>query len=156
MSDISLLEPRLGRFPDARRATLRLLEPSLLPYVALMFGSALAALLACFNALALRRFGSAAASLAVGLIGWASFGVVVTAGARMHIGHIALALLVGRAVHFLLGSVLYFMQRPHLLGHAFLGGRMVPLRVSYLTAFLLAIYLPGSIMLALLGAPYVG
>ena len=147
------LQPLLRRYPDAREARVPLIEPVLLPYVALMFGSSAAALLATYNSIALRRWGLAALSVAMGIIGWLAFAAIVLAALAHPDWNLHLAVLGGRALHFLLGGLLLFQQRRIVHGHAFLGGRMVPMRASYLLAFGLAFVIPNTIVALMLGVP---
>ena len=142
--------PQLRRYPDARRSALPLFDAVLLPYLALLFGSAVGGLVACFNAVAVRRFKLAAASLAAGAVGWLLFAPLVGMIDRAT-GNVALAMLAGRAMHFVVGSLLFLVQRPYVRGHAFLGGSVLPVLRVYVVALLITLFLPGSILLLLLG-----
>jgi len=146
MSD--LLQPSLRRYPDARKAPVILIEPVLLPLFGLLFGIPLVTLLACYNAAAIRRVALFFTSLALGFAGWFAF---INAAALMK--HTAFVLIVGRCVNFAIGCVYYFLQRPYIRGHQFLGGRVVPLRASYLAALVIAIFLPWKLKLWLMGVP---
>jgi hypothetical protein len=154
MNETAPLEPLLARYPDARRGAAPLLEPLLLPYLALMFGSLVASLFAVYNALVLKRLGLAARSILVGALGWIVFqfvfALVFHAAGNASVGVVA-----GRIVHFALGGVLYAMQRPHFRGHRFLDGGTVPLLASYLVAILVSIKMPWKVTVRLLGAWFV-
>lgn len=149
------LRPLLSRYPDARSATVPLLEPAFFPYLALVFGTPVAALASCYNAAALRRWGLVAASLALGAAGWLAFAVtfalVATSGA-----HSSLALIAARIVSFALGSLLFLAQRPHVRGHSFLLGSTIPLLNSYMAAFALSMILPHRVHLLLMSGGLLG
>ena len=148
-----LLRPSLRQYPDARRGPLPLIEPVLLPYLALMFGSGVAGIVAFYNAITIRRVGNAVATLLVGGVGWLTS--LIIAGAANHAGvtNLALVLLGLRVMHFLIGGAFFFLQRPYVRGHAFLGGRMAPALASYLVAFAITWFLPVWVLLLLLGVP---
>ena len=146
------LRPLLQRYPNARAASVPLFQPVLLPYVALLFGSAAAGLLAACNSVAMRRWGLAALSIAIGITGWLSFAAIVIAASDAN-ANIRLVVFAGRALHFILGGVLFALQRRSVHGHEFLRGRMLPLQATYLLAFGLAIVIPGSVLALLLGVP---
>jgi hypothetical protein len=149
------LRPLLSRHPDARRAKAPLLQPILLPYLALIFGSGVAALAACYNALMMRRGGLAARSLLAGAGGTIAF--LVVAGNAIHFGaETVVAIILGRVVHFAFGGLLFSMQRPHIRGNEFLGGPMAPLLPSYLAAIAISLLLPSPLTLLLLGVPLAG
>jgi hypothetical protein len=144
------LRPLLRRHPDARRAKAPLLQPILLPYLALIFGSGVAALVACYNALMLKRGGLAGYSLLAGAGGMLSF--LLVAGNAIHFGaEPAVALILGRVVHFAFGGLLFALQRPHLRGNEFLGGPVAPLLPSYFGAIVISLLLPSRLSLLLLG-----
>jgi hypothetical protein len=147
-----LQRPLLKRYPDARRAPIPLVEPVLLPYLALLFGSAVAGVVAAYNAVAIRRFGLAALSLAAGAAGWAAFALLVIRVEDAH-GNLELALIVGRILHFIIGGWLFLTERPYLRGHAFLQGRMLPVVLTYVVAFVIALVMPADIWLLLTGVP---
>ncbi len=152
--DLSL-RPLLERHPDARRAKGPLLQPVLLPYLALIFGSGVASLAACYNALMMKRGGLAAKSLLVGLLGTIAF--VVVGGIALRLGAApAVAIILGRVIHFAFGGLLFAMQRPHVRGNEFLSGPMAPLLPSYLATIAISIFLPARISLLLLGVPLAG
>jgi hypothetical protein len=143
--------PLLRRHPDARLASVPLLEPSLLPYLGLMFGSPVAAAVSLYNALAIRRVGLAVRSLLLGIAGWIGFLLVLVIANRFGADNIAFIL--GRMFYFAIGGALFFIHRPHHRGHEFLGGRSVPILASYLAAIAISILLPGRVALLLLGVP---
>jgi hypothetical protein len=147
------LEPLLRRYPDGRKATVPLLEAVLLPFVALMFGTPAAAALAAYNAIAIRRWGLAAAAIALGIAGWLGFAWIIFAAAAHRQWNIQMVVVAGRALHLVLGGVLYLQQRRTVHGHQFLGGSVVPLRASYLLAFGLQFVIPGPLLALLLGVP---
>ena len=147
------LEPLLRRYPDARVATVPLLEPVVLAYVALAFGTPAASALAAYNAIAVRRWRLAAAAIALGIVGWLAFAVIVVFAASHPQWNIRLAILGGRVVHLILGGVLFLQQRRAVHGHEFLGGNMVPLRASYFLAFGLQFVIPGALLALMLGVP---
>lgn len=149
------LQPLLRRHPDARRSGIPLLDPILLPYVALMLGSGVAALAACYNALLLRRAGLALRSIFLAVVGWVLFLVVVVGTRRAGLENLAVGLILGRVVHFACGGVLYWMQRPYFRGHQFLRGPVIPMLASYLVALLVSMKLPVKVTLLLLGVPFV-
>lgn len=147
------LQPLLQRYPDARAARVALVEPLLLPYVALMFGSSAAAVVAAYNSVAVGRRGRAVLSIAIGIAGWLAFAAVVIVAESHPWWNVQLAILAGRTIHFLLGGVLFFQQRRIAHGHAFLGGRMAPLRASYVLAFVLVFTIPNALLALMLGVP---
>lgn len=147
------LSPLLGRYPDARRAKAPILSPILFPYLALIFGSGVASLAACWNAVMLRRGGLAIRSLLVAIGGWLAFLVVVIGVVSSGLAQVSIALILGRVVHFAFGGLLYAMHRRHETGNEFLGGPAVPLVASYLTAFAIQLVLPSRVLLFLLGVP---
>jgi hypothetical protein len=144
------LKPLLQKFPDGRAGTSPLLEPVLLPYVAIMFGSLVAGILGAYNAAVLRRYGLLFRSLFVGALGWIAFlfvvGFVTRAGAN-----VSVALIIGRLFHFAMGGVLLFIQRPFVRGHTFLSGPMAPMLSSYMVAFMFSMFLPWKVTRFLLG-----
>lgn len=148
-------KPLLRRHPDARKGRAPLLHPILLPYLALMFGSAVAGLAGTFNALMLRRTSLALKSLAIGAAGWLSFMLVVALVRKAGVENVAVAVVIGRVMHFALGGALYFVHRPHFRGHEFLNGKTAPLLGSYLVAILASMYMPAKLTLLLLGVPFV-
>ncbi len=143
--------PLLRRHPDARLAAAPLLDPSLLPYLGLMFGSPVAAAVSMYNALAIRRVGLAIRSFLIGVAGWIGFLLVIVAANRF--GAASIAFILGRMFYFAVGGALFFIHRPHHRGHEFLGGRSVPILASYLVAIAISIWLPRDIALILLGVP---
>jgi len=149
----ALLRPSLRQYPDARRGPLPLVEPLLLPYLALMFGSAVAGLIAFYNAIVIRRIGSAFAALLVGAAGWIASVVIAGAADDAGMANFALVLLALRVMHLVIGCVLFYLQRPYVQGHAFLGGSMAPALASYVVAFAIAWFLPVRVLLFLLGVP---
>ncbi|MBV9496360.1 MAG: hypothetical protein JOZ54_19075 [Acidobacteria bacterium] len=152
IAEAELLRPALGRYPDGRRAFAPQLPAMLLPYVAMMFGSAIAGLAAFYNAIVIRRFGLAFLSLFLGFATW--FGCLLGVLSAKDAGVDTVLLLIGaRVLHFLVGCVFYFLMRPHLSGSTFLGGRTAPVRASYFVALAIGWYLPFRVLLLLLGAP---
>jgi ABC-type multidrug transport system fused ATPase/permease subunit len=151
MNDDLALKPLLKRYPDARRGFTPLLEPVLLPYLGLIFGSLVASLFAVYNAVMLKRFGLALRSILVGTLGWISFQFVVALVVHFF-DNVSVGVIVGRFVHFALGGALYAMHRPHFRGHEFLNGRPVPLLASYVLAILISMKMPWQITARLLGA----
>ncbi len=141
-----VLEPQLRRWPDARRASVPLVHPLLFAYLGLMLGAPVAALLACYNAIVLRRWVLLLVSLACGVAGWFAF--IETLTALLDTGY---AFVAGRAVYFAFGCVLYFLHRHHTEGHVFLGGRLLPVLPMYAGAFLLLMIMPIRLFLWLLG-----
>lgn len=148
-----LLRPSLRQYPDARRGRLPLIEPLLLPYLGLMFGSGIVGIIAFYNAIVIRRIGSALAALLVGVFGWVTSMIIVVSADHAGVKNAALVLLGVRAMHFLIGGVFCFLQRPYVRGHAFLGGPMAPVLASYLVAFAITWFLPMTVLLFLLGVP---
>ena len=155
MNDELALKPHLERYPDARRGAAPLLDPVLLPYLALMFGSLVAAVGAVYNAVVLKRFGLAVRSILVGTLGWISFQFVVALVVHL-VGNVSVGVIAGRVVHFALGGVLYAMHRPYFRGHEFLSGRTIPLFASYALAILISLKMPWKVAARLLGAWRVG
>jgi hypothetical protein len=149
-AEADLLRPSLRRYPDGRRAAAPQLEPLLLPYIALMFGSAVAALFAAYNAVVIRRFGLAVLSLLLGISGWIACVLMAAAASEKNV---VFTLLGVRVLHFLAGGLLFFMQRPYVHGSAFLHGRIAPVRASYLAALAAAWFMPVRLLLILLGVP---
>jgi len=149
------LRPLLSRHPDARRAKAPLVHPILLPYLALIFGSGVASLVACYNAVMMKRGGLAAKSLLAGGGGMIAFLVIVSS--TIHFGaQPAVALILGRVVHFTAGGLLFSMQRAHIRGNEFLGGPTVPMLPSYVVAIVIWLLLPSRLALLLLGVPLGG
>jgi hypothetical protein len=137
--------------PDARRGAVPLLEPVLLGYVALMLGTAAAALLALYNAVALRRWGLALVALAIGAVGWAGFGGVALVMASAGVEEPALLLLAARVLSVGFGVLLAWSQWEAARGHGFLDGKAVPLLPSILAGFALTLMLPWRTQLLLQG-----
>jgi hypothetical protein len=154
MSDTPLLQPLLRNYPDGRKARLPLLHPVLLPYLALIFGGMLAAIVSCYNAAMLKRPGLLFRSLLLGLASWIGFLFVVGALLDAEVSA-RVAMIAGRAAHFAFGGVLYYIHRPYLRGHEFLGGETAPLLPTYLTAIIASFMAPSSLTLLLLGVPFV-
>lgn len=150
MSADVALRPVLARYPDARAGKLPLLEPILLPYLGLMFGSFVASVAGAYNALVLRRVGLAIRSLLIGALGWIAFLFVVAFVAKAS-SNGGVGLIAGRLLHFAIGGALYTLQRPHVRGHTFLGGRTAPMLACYLASIVLAMILPWSVVRFLLG-----
>lgn len=146
------LRPLLQRYPNARAASVPLLEPVLLPYVSLLLGSACAGALAAYNAIAMRRWALAAVCVAIGAAGWLAFAAIVI-GVENANANVRLVIFVGRAMQFILGGVLFALQRRSVRGHEFLHGRMLPLPATYLLAFGLAMVMPGTVLALMLGVP---
>jgi hypothetical protein len=147
------LSPLLGRYPDARRAKAPLISPILFPYLGLIFGSGVASLAACWNAVMLRRGWLAVRSILVGIGGWLAFLFVVFGAVNAGLTTVSIALILGRIVYFAFGGLLYAMHRRHETGNEFLGGPAVPLVASYVLAFVIHMMLPGRVLLLLLGVP---
>ena len=148
-ADDFALRPLLARHPDARRAKAALVPPILLPYLALMFGSGVAAVAAAYNAFMLRRGGLAVRSLLVGVAGWIAFLLIIANASD----HVRVMVIVGRIVHFAFGGLLYRMQRAHFTGSEFLHGDALPLVQSYVVAFVVYLVVPAKVMAVLLGVP---
>jgi hypothetical protein len=141
----------LERVPDARKAPWPLLPPVLFPYVALMLGIAVAALLALYNSVALRRVKPALAALLVGVLGWLGFGFLFAMLIGGGMRNVALALLPVRLVSVGLGALLAWSQWSHVRGHRFLDGRTVQLLHGVLAAFAATYFLPVRPRLVLQG-----
>lgn len=155
MTAEEVLRPLLAGYPDARRAPVALLEPTLFPYVALMFGGPAAALLSCYNAIALRRWGLVFRSLLLGLIAFITFGLTLSLMLRSG-ANAPIALIGARIVSFALGSVLFVIHRPYASGHAFLHGMTLPLLNSYLAVFALSMVMPYRIKMLILSGGILG
>ena len=148
-----VLRPLLSGHPDARRARTPLLQPVLLPYLALIFGSGVASLASCYNALAMKRGRLAGYSLLAGAGGMLAF--LLVASSAIHFGMVpAVAVILGRVVHFGFGGLMFSMQRPYVRGNEFLGGPVAPLLPSYGVAVGIFIFLPARLSLFLLGVPF--
>jgi hypothetical protein len=154
MSETDALHPLLARYPDARRGTGRLFDPILFPYIGLIFGFG-AALLAVYNAWRLRRMRLALLSILIGLAGCFLFVVTFVVARQVGVQNSAVALIIGRAVHFALGSLMFFIHRPHFRGHEFQDGETVPVMQSYLGAVVLSIIVPWRVTVVLLGGLFV-
>lgn len=154
MNETEALQPLLSRYPDARRGTGRLFDPILFPYIALIFGFG-AALLGVYNAWSLRRTRLALLSLLIGLTGCLLLVVTFVVARNVGIEKPAVALIVGRMVHFALGVLLFFLHRPHFRGHEFQNGETVPVLQSYIGAILLSMIVPWRVTLLLLGGLFV-
>jgi len=142
-----LLRPSLRRYPDARKAPVMIADPLLFAYIGILFGVPLVTLLACFNAAAVRRFGLFFTSLLLGVSGWIAFLAVAS---RLEDRYVLVAI---RCVSFIVGILFYLLQRPYVRGHQFLGGRVLPVRESYIAGLVLAIVLPWKVELLLMGVP---
>jgi hypothetical protein len=153
ISEGDLLRPSLRRYPDARRAAAPQIDPLLLPYAALMLGSAVAGVLAFYNAIVIRRFGNALLALLLGAAGWICCVLMVAAANDARVENVGFVLLGVRVVHFVIGGILFFLQRPHVHGNVFLRGDVAPTRASYFAALAIAWFLPIRIVLVLLGVP---
>lgn len=147
------LSPLLARHPDARRAKAPILPSILFPYLALILGSGVASLAACWNAVMLRRGGLAIRSILVGLAGSLMFFIVVVGLVSSGTTRVSIALILGRVIHFAFGGLLYVMHRRHETGNEFLGGPELPLVASYVTVFVIQMMIPGRVLLLLLGVP---
>lgn len=147
------LSPMLRRHPDARKAKAPILPPILFPYLAVIFGSGIASLAACWNAAMLRRGGLAVRSILVGIGAWIAFVTVVLAIVVSGLAKVSIAIIIGRIVHFAFGGLLYAMHRRHATGNDFLGGPALPLVGSYVAAFVIHMMLPSRVLLLLLGVP---
>lgn len=145
MSD--LLQPSLRRYPDARKAPVMLVDPILFAYLGILFGVPIVTLLSCLNAAAVRRIGLFFTSLILGTAGWIAF---IGIGSRIQGRYV---LVVIRLVSFIVGCLFYFLQRPYVRGHQFLGGRALPIRETYIASFLLYMFIPWKIELLLMGVP---
>jgi hypothetical protein len=154
MSETDALQPLLARYPDARLGTGRLFDPILFPYIGLIFGFG-AALLAVYNAWRLRRMRLALLSILIGLAGCFLFVVTFVVARAMGVENFAVAAIIGRAVHFALGVVMFFLHRPHFRGHEFQDGETVPVLPSYLGAIVLSMIVPSPVTLVLLGGIFV-
>ena len=150
MTDTEALRPLLSRYPDARRGSGPLFDPILFPYVALIFGFG-AALLGVYNAWNLRRMRLALLTILISLLGVLLFVVMLIVRTNIGIENAAVAVIIGRAIHFALGGWLYFVHRPHFSGHQFKNGRTVPVLQSYLAAILLSMVMPWRLTLVMLG-----
>jgi hypothetical protein len=150
-----LLRPLLGRYPDARLAKAPLVDPLLLPYLGLIGGSVIAALVAAYNAVMLRRPALAAYGLAIGAAAWIVTRFLVAALLAGGVHNAGLLVLAIRLLHFAAGGVLYAMQQRHVKGHELLHGVMVPVQLTYILAFAAGIYVPWKLRLALMGLPNV-
>ena len=155
MTDIPVLQPLLRRYPDAHKARAPLLEPILLPYVALMFGAFIAALVGSYNALLLKRPALILKSLLVGIAASFSFVLVIMVLQQFGVTDRRVAFILGRFVHFGFGGLLYFLHRPHFRGHQYLGGPAVPLLPSYLAAIVISVMVPNPAPLMFIGVPFV-
>jgi hypothetical protein len=127
-----------------------LFAPIFFGYSALMLGSGVTAVLAAYNALALRRFGLAFVNLALGLCGLlvsmvALFGVLALGVENPH-----LVVLTGRLVQIGFGALIAWTQWRHVGGHDFLDGKTIPLLGSLLAAFGLVLLLPSDLYILLL------
>ena len=151
MSGLVMLEPRLARYPNARRAAWPLVEPLLLPYLGLMFGSLLVGVVAAVVLASLRRGWAALLAFAAGAVTWISISPAIDFAYSLGVENPRLLVLVVRLIHFVMGGLLFGLCARHVRGHRFLGGRMMPAVASYLTAFLLAMVLPWRVLILLLG-----
>jgi hypothetical protein len=142
-----LLQPSLRRYPDARQAPVMLVDPILLAYLGILFGVPVVTLLSCFNAAAVRRIGLFLTSLVLGAAGWILF---IGVASRVQDRYV---LVVIRLMSFIVGCLFYFLQRQYVRGHQFLGGRVLPIRESYLASFVLFIIIPWKVELLLMGVP---
>ena len=135
-----LLRPSLRRYPDARKAPFPLIDPLLFPYLGLLFGVPVVALVASVNALAVRRWALFFVSLLLGFAGWIFF--FAAAGNSF---------VVARGIAFAVGMIFYVAHRPYARGHVFLRGRVAPLLATYMTVFVVYFTLPENVLLILMG-----
>jgi len=139
---IDLLRPSLRRYPDARKAPFPLIDPLVFPYLGLLFGVPVVAVIACLNALAVRRVALFFVCLLLGGAGWAGF--LVAASFKF---------IMARAVGFAIGILFYYVHRPYERGHAFLRGTVLPLLATYVVAFVAYFFMPENVLLLLMGVP---
>jgi len=104
-----------------------------------------------YNAWMLRRFNLLLRTIVLGMIGCGLFFSSLVLAATFGLQKMALAVIVGRAMHFAIGGLLYFMHRPHAHGHTFQGGATASVLRSYLLAIVLSISIPSAITWYLLG-----
>jgi hypothetical protein len=152
-ADETTLLPLLASHPDARRAKAPILSSILFPYLALILGSGVASLAACWNAVMLRRAGLAIRSILVGAAGSLVFYFVVVGLVSSGLVKVSIALILGRILHFAFGGLLYAMHRRHETGNEFLGGPELPTVTSYVVVFAIHMMLPGRVLIFLLGVP---
>lgn len=137
---------RLSRYPDARRASVPLAGPFLVAVLSLAFGAGPGALLAIYNAVAIRRWGRAVAAGLLGLVASVSFLLALaalhTAEAPTNVGF-----LVGRAVHAVFGILLVATQLRPVLGHFRLRGPEIPTLPTALAVMALTFVVPGRFVL---------
>jgi hypothetical protein len=143
--------PQLDRLPDARRGAVPILDPVLLGYVALMLGSAVAGLLALYNAVVLRRPRLALIAVGTGAAGWVAFGAAAVAMIAAGLDQAAPLLLVARLLSLGFGILLAWSQWASARGHRFLAGPVVALLPSLLVALALTFVLPWRTQLLMQG-----
>jgi len=147
------LRPVLQRYPDARRAPIRLFSAVTLVYTSFILGPGIGAVVALYNAVCLRRFSNAVSSVLLGLAGWATFVFVAVVAQRIELNSAPAIFLTSRALHFGVGGLLALSQANYLRGHSHLGGDEVPLLPTCLVAFAITLIAPWRLMLILWGVP---
>lgn len=125
----------LQRVPDARRSRVPLFPAVAFPYVALMLGTAAAALLALYNAVALRRAKPVVAAAVLGVLGWLGFGLLTGLVFSQGLHDRSLALLPARLLSVGLGALLAWSQWAYVRGHDFLDGADISLVRVVVVAF---------------------
>ncbi|MBX2797470.1 MAG: hypothetical protein KTR31_07380 [Myxococcales bacterium] len=129
--------PQLSRVPDGRRSPIPLVPSEGFIYTALMVGIVPVAVVACGQAVLLRRLGAALGALAIGMVGFVSPLVLLTVvlAAGLPTDNLPVVVLVVRLVSVALGVMLHRILQPHVRGHRLLEGPMISLAYVILPAF---------------------
>ncbi|MCO4769464.1 MAG: hypothetical protein KDA24_05490 [Deltaproteobacteria bacterium] len=142
--------PLLTKEPDARLGAFPQLPAVAYIYLALLIGIVPTAAAAVVFALSLRRVGLAAATLAVGLVGFvtplAPFYAAQMMGAEPSS---ALLFFGGRLLSVALGFALYKLMNSHVRGHEHLEGAEIPLMWAIMPAFAALLLLPNKVAFTL-------
>jgi hypothetical protein len=152
MAAVTTYQPLLSRVPDARRAPFPLVDPVLLGYLSFILGAPAAALCATYNALLLRRWLLALESAAVGLVAWFAFEPSITYVYEQTLD-INIAFIILRLAGLAVGVFLAWRQWPHLRGHVFLDGKVVPILWGVIAGILIGTQLSMATLLTIMGLP---
>lgn len=136
--------PFLRRVLDGRRSPIPLLQPVAYVYLALMLGIVPTAVVAAVSFIAVRRFWLFWLAVLVGVVGFATPGVVLAVWTDVT-ENLALAILVMRLVAVALGYLLYRAMNGPVRGHMVLQGNTVSLLMAILPAFAWQLLAPWSI-----------
>lgn len=143
--------PLLTKYPAARCADRALVHGFIFPYLALLAGPLIAGGVAAYNAWALKRYGLAAGCLALAAAGWLLVPLLLKVVLAAGVTNPTVVVVCARLFALIPGVVLMLKLKPHIQGHQFLNGRLVAPDRAILVLFVVTLFLPGKILLFLLG-----